>query len=56
MWSNDDIASQLEEQGVPDTPENIRAVRDSYYVQHIGDEMVGHGWGVLEEAVRQLSW
>jgi hypothetical protein len=56
MWSNDDIVSQLSEQGVPDTPENVSAVRESYYVRHIGDEMVAHGWGVLEEAVEQLTW
>src|SRR5579872_2894421 len=55
-WSNDDIASKLKEHGVPDTPENIGAVRESYYARHIGDEMVEHGWGVLGEAVRQVRW
>jgi len=55
MWSNDDIASQLREQSVPDTPENIRAVRESYIGRHIDDQMVGHGWCVLEESVRELG-
>ena len=45
MWSEDDIAWQLREQGVPDTAENIRAVRESYYGRHIDDQMVEHGWG-----------
>jgi hypothetical protein len=56
MWSEDDIAWQLREQGVPDTAENIRAVRESYYGRHIDDQMVEHGWGVLGEAVRELKW
>ena len=55
-WSDDDIASKLKEQDVPDTAENIWAVRESYYARHIGDEMVEHGWGVLEEAVWELKW
>jgi len=54
MWSNDDIASQLREQGVPNTPENIWAVRDSYNGRHIDDRMIEHGWGVLEESVWDL--
>ncbi|MFB3917742.1 MAG: hypothetical protein ACE14M_13500 [Terriglobales bacterium] len=55
MWTDDDIASTLKEHDVPDTPENIRAVRNSFYARHIGDHMVEHGWGVLEEAVCQLK-
>jgi len=55
MWSDDDIASQLREHAVPDTPENIRAVRESYYGRHIDDQMIEHGWGVLEEAVSELK-
>jgi hypothetical protein len=54
MWSEDDIAWQLREQGVPDTAENIRAVRESYYGRHIDDQMVEHGWGVLGEA--EVAW
>ena len=56
MWSNDDIASQLREQGVPDTPENVWAVRESYIGRHIDDQMVEHGWGVLKESVWELKW
>ena len=55
MWSNDDVASQLREQGVPGTPENIRTVRESYYGRHVADEMVEHGWGVLKESVSELK-
>jgi hypothetical protein len=51
MWTDLDVASQLQEEGLPDTPENIRAVRKSYSVRHISDRMIEHGWGVLEEAV-----
>jgi hypothetical protein len=55
MWSNDDIASQLREQGVPDSPENVWAVRESYIGRHIDDQMVEHGWGVLKESVCELK-
>lgn len=55
MWSNDDIASQLTELGVPDTPENIRVVRESCKRRHIDDQMVEHGWSVLEESIRELE-
>ncbi len=54
-WSNDDIASQLRKQGMPWTPENIRAVRESYYGRHIDDQMVEHGWSVLREAVSEVK-
>jgi len=56
MWSNDDIASQLREQGAPDTPENIWAVRESYNGRHIDDQMVEQGWSVLKESVWELKW
>src|SRR5271157_1635403 len=56
MWSNDDIAFQLREQGAPDTLENIWAVRESYIGRHIDDQMVEHGWGVLKESVSELKW
>jgi hypothetical protein len=55
MWADDDIASTLREHDLPDTPQNIRAVRDSYYGRHIDDHMVEEGWRVLEEAVLQLK-
>ena len=56
MWSNDDVAFQLREQGAPDTPENIRAVRESYIGRHIDDQIIEHGWGVLKESVSELMW
>jgi hypothetical protein len=55
MWGNDDIASQLKEQAMLDTSENIEAVRRSYYCRHIHDQMVEHGWGILEEGVSELK-
>jgi hypothetical protein len=55
MWSDSDVASQLQEEGLPDTPENILAVRQSHYGRHISDRMIEHGWGVLEEAVFALA-
>jgi len=54
-WSDSDIASQLTEHGLRDLPENIRDVRNSYHIRHIGDSMIEHGWGVLEEAVSELK-
>lgn len=56
MWSNDDIASELREQSVPDTPKNVLAVRESYIGRHIDDRMVEHGWDVLKESVWDLKW
>lgn len=53
-WSEADIASQLSEETVPVTPENIQAIRESYYCRHIADRMIEHGWGQLEEAVSDL--
>ncbi len=55
MWSDDDIASQLREHAVTDTPENIRAVRESFHGRHIDDQLIEHGWGLLEEAVSELK-
>ncbi len=56
MWSNDDIASQLRQEGAADTPEDIWAVRESYIGRHIDDQMVEHGWCVLRESVSELKW
>jgi hypothetical protein len=56
VWSDSDIASQLNKQGVQEIPENIRAVRESYHARHIDDQMTEHGWSVLEEAVSELKW
>jgi len=55
MWGDEDIAFQLREQAVADSPENIRAVRESSLVRHIGDRMTEHGWDVLEAAVLELE-
>jgi hypothetical protein len=55
MWSDGDIASELNHQGLEETPQNIRAVRESYHARHIEDQMVEHGWGVLEEAISELK-
>ncbi len=55
MWSDGDIASMLREQGVPDTPDNVLAVRDSYYGRHMQDHMIEHGWTLLEDAVSGLN-
>lgn len=54
-WSDTDIADELIEQAVPDTPENIRAVRGSYHGRRIGDLMVDYGWNVLRDAVASLK-
>jgi hypothetical protein len=55
MWSDSDIASQLNEQGLEETPQNIRAVRESYHARHIDDRMAEHGWEILEEAVSEVK-
>jgi len=55
MWTDRDIGEELQQQDVPKTRENILAVRDSYHVRHIGDQMVDHGWSVLREAVAEFK-
>jgi hypothetical protein len=55
MWSDADIALQLQEQGVLDSPENIEAIRQSYYVRHVDDAMIERGWAALEQAVSELK-
>jgi hypothetical protein len=53
-WSEAHIALRLSEQTVPATPENIQAIRESYYCRHIADRMIEHGWSQLEEAISNL--
>lgn len=53
-WSEADIVSQLIEQAVPATSENVQTIRESYHCRHIADRMIEHGWGVLEEAASDL--
>jgi hypothetical protein len=55
MWSDVDIASELQEQDVLDSPENIDAIRQSYYVRHVDDVMIERGWAALEQAVSELK-
>ena len=55
MWCDGDIASQLNEQGVEDTVDRIRVVRESYLARHIDERMVEFGWDVLEQAVSELK-
>ncbi|HET9407974.1 MAG TPA: hypothetical protein VFO39_12115 [Candidatus Sulfotelmatobacter sp.] len=54
-WSDADIATELQNQGMPETAGNIRAIRTSYLGQHIDDEMIDSGWAVLEQAVTDLK-
>jgi hypothetical protein len=55
MWCDADIASQLRAEGIPDTSENIEAVRESHYARHISDRMIEHGWEILELAASTLE-
>ena len=55
MWADDDIRTKLQEYEIPDTPQNIEAIRRSYYARHIDDLMVESGWTVLEHAVSELE-
>jgi hypothetical protein len=54
MWTDDDIKSLLEQKNLPSTRENIARVRASYFGRHIDDQMVEHGWEVLEQGVLEL--
>ena len=51
MWSDADIQSVLRDNGLPETRENIRGVRNSYYGRHIQDHMIERGWELLQQAV-----
>jgi hypothetical protein len=53
-WCNDDIATALERAGADATPENIKAVREHYYVKCIDDRMTEVGFGVIDDAIQAL--
>jgi hypothetical protein len=55
IWSEKDIVSALVNAGAAPSPENIDAVREHSYVEHISDRMTEVGWVVIEHAVHDLG-
>jgi hypothetical protein len=53
-WCNEDIATALERAGADATPENIKAVREHYYVDRIDDRMTEVGFGIIDDAIHAL--
>jgi hypothetical protein len=54
-WSNNDIVSALVDAGADPSPENVKAVREHFYVQHIDDRMTELGFTIIEEAISDLG-
>jgi hypothetical protein len=54
-WCDEDIVTALERAGADATPENIRAVREHYYVDCIDDRMTEVGFVLIEEAIHDLG-
>jgi hypothetical protein len=53
-WCDEDIVTALENAGAEATPENIKAVREHYYVDCIDDRMTEVGFGIIDDAIHAL--
>jgi hypothetical protein len=54
-WCDHDIVAALEHAGANVSPENVKAVREHYYVAHIDDRMTEAGFGVIADAICDLG-
>ena len=54
-WGDGDIVTALTERGIYPTPDNITAVRESYYVRHMDDEMTVIGWEAIHTAINTID-
>lgn len=54
-WGDADIISALTERGIYPTPEKITAVRESYFVCHMDEEMTRSGWVAIHAAIDDLE-
>src|SRR5208282_443234 len=54
-WNDSDIVTALTERGIYPTPDKISAVRESYFVCHMDDEMTLSGWGAIHAAIDALE-
>lgn len=55
-WCNDDIATKLEEMGIPVTEENISRVRrECEHDKHFTDGMIEAGWDAIENTILDLN-
>jgi len=55
VWCDDNIREALEEDGVPITDENVKAIRHSYDAYEIDTVMIEVGWDSLRSAVADLK-
>ncbi len=53
-WCEDDIVTALERAGANHTPENVKAVREHFYVDSIADRMTEVGFALIEQAIYDL--
>lgn len=54
-WCDRDIVTALENAGADPTPENVKAVREHYYVDCIDDRMTEVGFGIIADAIHDLQ-
>jgi hypothetical protein len=55
-WCDNDIVTALERSGADHTPENVKAVREHFYVDSIADRMTEVGFTLIEEQSTTWDW
>ena len=54
-WCDQDILTALTEAGADPSPENIKAVREHFFVEEIADRMTEIGFQMLADAIHALG-
>jgi hypothetical protein len=54
-WCDEDIVTALQRSGANHTPENVKAVREHFYVDSIADRMTEVGFDLIEQAIYDLG-
>jgi hypothetical protein len=54
-WGDSDIVTALTERGIYPTPDKISALRESYFVRHMDEEMTLSGWRAIHAAIDDLE-
>jgi hypothetical protein len=55
-WGDADIITALTEKGIYPTNDKITAVRESYFLRHMDEEMTLSGWGTIHLAIDSLNF
>jgi hypothetical protein len=54
-WCEQDILTALTDAGAAPSPENIKAVREHFFVEQIGNRMTEIGFQILGDAIHELG-